>query len=155
MFHYHPNRNFHNSLVYGKRPMLHLRGPIRATSFPGFSPTRPTERRVGENPGNEVAIRASRGLRTSLVGISKPVVSRMDEEAWFRCCYFSIVFSLFSVAVAVSTHLWTSWSQNCCKHLIPDPVIFLNPGFNLGWINCEYFIKTEKKNVSLFYFLYN
>ena len=25
-----------------------------ATSFPGFSPTRPTER-VGENPGNEVA----------------------------------------------------------------------------------------------------
>ena len=67
---------------------------------------------------------ASRGLRTSLVWISKPVVSRIDEEAWFRCCYFSIVFSLFSVAVAVSTYLCTSWSQNCCKNLIPDPVIF-------------------------------
>ena len=112
---------------YGKRPVLHLRGPIRASG----------------------------GLRTSLVWISKPVVSGIEEEAWFRCWYFSIVFSLFSVAVAVSTHLWTSWSQNCCKNLIPDPVIFLNPGFNLGWINCEYFIKTEKKNVSLFYFLYN
>ena len=40
---------------------------IRATSFLGFSPTRPTERegardsvgRVGENPGNEVEIRES------------------------------------------------------------------------------------------------
>ena len=31
-------------------------GTMGATSFPGFSPTRPTEReRVGENPGYEVA----------------------------------------------------------------------------------------------------
>ena len=30
---------------------------VAATSFPGFSPTRPTEReRVGENPGNEVGM---------------------------------------------------------------------------------------------------
>ena len=96
-------------------------------------------------------IRASGGLRTSLVWISKPVVSRIEEEAWFRCWYFSIVFSLFSVAVAVSTHLCTSWPQNCCKNLIPDPVIFLNPRFNLGWINSEYFIKTEKKCCSLLF----
>ena len=34
---------------------------VTATSFPGFSPTRPTERergRVGENPGNEVVVTA-------------------------------------------------------------------------------------------------
>ena len=38
---------------------------ITPTSFPGFSPTRPTER-VGENPGNEVAItRVYKYLRTS------------------------------------------------------------------------------------------
>ena len=35
----------------------------QATSFPGFPPTRPTERqseRVGENPGNEVVLQVAR-----------------------------------------------------------------------------------------------
>ena len=34
-------------------------GTLYPTSFPGFSPTRPTERErgwAGENPGNEVAL---------------------------------------------------------------------------------------------------
>ena len=49
-------------------------------------------------------LRASGGSRTSLVWISKPVVSRLRRKP-YRCRYFTIVFSLFSLAVAVSTHL--------------------------------------------------
>ena len=36
--------------------LAHLYFELDTTSFPGFSPTRPTERRVGENPGNEVEL---------------------------------------------------------------------------------------------------
>ena len=45
-------------------------GTAWATSFPGFSPTRPTER-VGENPGNEVA--AWVDFRTPVVQLVIPV----------------------------------------------------------------------------------
>ena len=45
------------------------------------------------------------------------------------------------------------WSHNCCKFWSLDCLI---PGFNLGWINCIYLIKTEwktKLSVSPFLFL--
>ena len=43
-------------------------------------------------------LRASGGLRTSLVWISKPVVSRLRRKP-YRCRYFTVEFSLFSLAV--------------------------------------------------------
>ena len=51
---------------------LHLHyGPLSATSFPGFSPTRPTER-VGENPGNEVALSVLSNTRGRGVRLYRP-----------------------------------------------------------------------------------
>ena len=53
-------------------------------------------------------------LCVSLVWISKPVVSRIKEEAMLLLV-FTIVFALFSVAVAVLTHLCAV----CCHFCFP------------------------------------
>ena len=52
-----------------------------ATSFPGFSPTRPTDvRRVGENPGNEVVLIVSKSsISCSRLPSEK---LKLEEEDW-------------------------------------------------------------------------
>ena len=65
-------------------------------------------------------IRASGGLRTSLVWISKPVVSRLRRKP-YRCRYFTIIFSLFSLAVTLSTHLCVACHHFCSIVAVQRP----------------------------------
>ena len=51
---------------------------VAATSFPGFSPTRPTVR-VGENPGNEVVVAVKRDIYPK---------APLTEIAWVRLTLF-------------------------------------------------------------------
>ena len=58
---------------------------VTATSFPGFSPTRPTERergRVGENPGNEVVVTA---VNEGWQKISHFVEWTLQVSTTYRC----------------------------------------------------------------------
>ena len=104
---------------------------VTATSFPGFSPTRPTERergQVGENPGNEVVVTAvNEGWQknSSLCRVDSSSVHniQMGGKLYYLNAFRQHAVFLFSKSIEQSARGW--------RRLARLPSLRLSPPFFL------------------------
>ena len=101
-----------------------------ATSFPGFSPTHPTERergRVGENPGNEVA------------GVNSTI---QETNYYYQCAKKVLSDSLGLVFVTCQTGKWSILRNSNYRRTV-KPITLIKKSWGLvemtfGLVNASF-----------------